>query len=208
MSLFDTLIQGFDRSLKTLTGSYEAARPNPAETHAEPDLSEVERTHSAGLMRVNHTGEVCAQALYEGQALTARNPTARQALTQAAEEERDHLEWCRTRVKELGGRTSALDPLFFGASFVMGTVTGLFGDKVSLGFVEATEDQVVLHLEKHLDELPSGDDRSRLIIEQMRDDEARHGNRARSMGGIEFPPAVKYGMSIVAKVMTETAYRV
>jgi ubiquinone biosynthesis monooxygenase Coq7 len=207
MSLFDTLIQGFDRGLKTLTGSYEAARPNPAEAHEEPDLSEVERTHAAGLMRVNHTGEVCAQALYEGQALTARSPIAKKALMQAAEEERDHLEWCRTRVAELGGRTSVLDPLFFGASFVMGAVTGLLGDKVSLGFVEATEDQVVRHLEKHLDDLPVGDDRSRLIVEQMRDDEARHGSEALSMGGIEFPAAVKQGMSLVAKVMTETTYR-
>ena len=207
-SLIDTLIQGIDRSLKTLTGSYSAKRPNPAATIEDSDMSETERHHATGLMRVNHTGEICAQALYEGQALMARDPSARATLMQAAEEERDHLDWCRNRVDELGGRTSVLDPLFYGASFMMGAVTGLLGDKVSLGFVEATEDQVVQHLEHHLDDLPDTDAKSRVIVEQMRDDEVRHGVRALSMGGVEFPRVVKDGMSVVAKVMTETTYRI
>lgn len=171
-------------------------------------MDEASRAHVIGLMRVNHAGEICAQALYEGQALMARTDEARQALIDAAQEERDHLAWCRERVEQLGGKTSRLDPIFYGASFAMGAATGLIGDKVSLGFVEATEDQVVDHLDRHLEDLPREDVRSRAILEQMREDEARHGDHALALGGEEFPPPVKAAMTVISRLMTETAYRV
>ena len=159
-------------------------------------------------MRVNHCGEICAQALYEGQALTAKTPEARAALESAAQEERDHLAWCRKRLDELDSRPSVLDPLFYGASYAMGAATGLLGDKISMGFVEATEDQVVQHLERHLHTLPEEDERSRAIIEQMREDEAEHGQAALEMGGAEFPEPVKAAMTVMSRLMTESTYRV
>ena len=186
----------------------QSERPNPAADTQDGELSEEQKAHIVGLMRVNHTGEICAQALYEGQALTAREADNRQSLIDAAAEERDHLAWCRERIDELDGRTSILDPLFYGASFAMGALTGLIGDRVSLGFVEATEDQVVRHLDGHLQELPEEDGRSRAIIEQMREDEARHGDHAIEMGGEEFPKPVKAAMTLISKVMTETTYKV
>ena len=204
----DNLVVGFDRALRTLTGQVQSERPNPAVDRQDGELSEAQKTHIVGLMRVNHTGEICAQALYEGQALTAREADNRQALIDAAAEERDHLAWCRERIDELDGRTSVLNPLFYGASFAMGALTGLVGDRVSLGFVEATEDQVVQHLDRHLQELPEEDGRSRAIIEQMREDEARHGDHALEMGGEEFPKPVKAAMTLISKVMTETTYKV
>lgn len=204
----DNLIVGFDRALRTLTGQVQAVRPNPAAGANDGELSEADKAHIVGLMRVNHTGEICAQALYEGQALTAREAESRQSLKDAAAEERDHLAWCRERISELDGRTSFLDPLFYGASFAMGALTGLVGDRVSLGFVEATEDQVVEHLDRHLEDLPEEDGRSRAIIEQMREDEARHGDHAIAMGGEEFPKPVKAAMTLVSKVMTETTYKI
>jgi ubiquinone biosynthesis monooxygenase Coq7 len=159
-------------------------------------------------MRVNHTGEVCAQALYEGQAMVARDDRTRQALLAAAREENDHLAWCGERLGELGSGPSLLNPIFYAASYAMGAATGLFGDRVSLGFVEATEDQVCRHLESHLEALPEEDSRSRRIVEQMRSDEARHGENALEAGGMTFPPPVKTLMTLVSRVMTETTYRI
>lgn len=204
----DNLILGLDRALRTLSGGYTPQRPNPAAGQAELALDEAERQHAAGLMRVNHAGEICAQALYEGQALTAKSEEARQTLLQAAEEERDHLGWCRDRLQELDARPSVLDPLFYGASFLMGAATGLISDKVSLGFVEATEDQVVAHLNRHMESLPEADQKSRAIVEQMREDEYRHGEEALARGGEEFPEGVKQVMTLLSKLMTETTYRV
>jgi len=203
----DTLVIGFDRALKTLTGGVRAARESPAEPLVDLELDEAERRHAAGLMRVNHTGEICAQALYEGQALVARQTLARQTLLDAAAEERDHLGWCRERLTQLQSQPSVLDPLFYSASFVVGIATGLAGDKVSLGFVEATEDQVVEHLDRHMDSLPNGDLKSRAIVAQMREDESRHGEAALARGGLPFPAPVKQCMTLVSKLMTATSYR-
>ena len=202
----DDLIGVFDRSLRTLAGVGTPA--NPAPDVPEGDLSEPERAHAAGLMRVNHTGEVCAQALYEGQALTARRAEVRDALEEAAAEEVDHLAWCRQRLDELDARPSVLDPLFYAASFLVGAAAGALGDRVSLGFVEATEDQVVRHLDRHLAELPADDARSRAIVEEMRADEARHGVNALRAGGRTFPDGVKQAMTAVSRIMTETTYRI
>ena len=208
MSLFDTLISQVDGALRTLNGVETSQRENPAGQAADAELGEDERSHAAGLMRVNHAGEVCAQALYEGQAAVARDAETREALLTAAREETDHLVWCAARLEELDSTPSRLNPLFYAASFAMGAVTGLLGDKVSLGFVEATEDQVCRHLEAHLEALPEDDARSRRIIEQMHQDEARHGAEAMAAGGVEFPAPVKALMTAVSRVMTETTYRV
>lgn len=202
----DDLIGVFDRGLRTLAGVGTPA--NPAPDVPEGDLTEPERAHAAGLMRVNHTGEVCAQALYEGQALTARRGEVRDALERAAAEEVGHLAWCRQRLDELDARPSVLDPLFYAASFLVGAAAGALGDRVSLGFVEATEDQVVRHLDRHLAELPADDARSRAIVEEMRADEARHGVNALRAGGRAFPDGVKQAMTAVSRIMTETTYRI
>ncbi len=202
----DDLIGVFDRGLRTLTGVGTPA--NAAPDAPEGELTEAERAHAAGLMRVNHTGEVCAQALYEGQALTARHDAVRDALKDAAAEEVDHLAWCRQRLEELEARPSVLDPLFYTASFLVGAAAGALGDRVSLGFVEATEDQVVRHLDGHLDDLPPDDARSRAIVEEMRADEARHGINALQAGGSAFPESVKQAMTLVSRIMTETTYRI
>ena len=203
----DQWISGFDRGLRTLTDVHQAARPNPAAEVAEADMTAQERAHVAGLMRVNHTGEVCAQALYEGQALTASDAKAKDSLMSAAAEEQDHLVWCRSRLRELDARPSILDPVFFGLSFAMGAAAGLLGDRVSLGFVEATEDQVVQHLDEHLQTLPEQDEKSRRVLEAMRADESRHGAQALADGGEEFPQPVKQFMRGLAKVMRTTTYR-
>lgn len=204
----DNLVLGVDRALRTLTGLHQPARETPAEGVEESDLQDGERAHAAGLMRVNHTGEICAQALYEGQALAARSDEAREALLQSAREERDHLAWCRERLTQLDAKPSLLDPLFYGASYLMGALTGLAGDKVSLGFVEATEDQVVEHLDRHMAALPEEDLKSRAIVAQMRTDEAEHGARALAMGGKPFPRPIKTLMTFASRVMTETTYRI
>ncbi len=206
--MLDDAIERFDRALKTLTGSRAAERENPAAAMEDAPLDEKERKHAAGLMRVNHTGEVCAQALYEGQALTARDDAVRERLLSAAGEEADHLAWCAERLDELDSRPSVLNPLFYAASYAMGAVTGMIGDKVSLGFVEATEDQVCEHLERHLDALPEQDAKSRAIVERMHEEEARHGSEALEMGGEVFPEPVKRAMTLLSRVMTETTYRV
>ena len=204
----DNLILGFDRALRSLTGQYQGQRPNPAGEKEETVLDDLQLQHTIGLMRVNHCGEICAQALYEGQAVTAKSTQTQKVLQGAADEERDHLAWCGQRLEELGGRPSLLNPLFYGVSFLVGAVTGLVGDKVSLGFVEATEDQVVDHLERHLDELPKEDERSRAILEQMRADEQAHGMRALDMGGEAFPQSIKRVMTVLSRVMTQTTYKI
>jgi ubiquinone biosynthesis monooxygenase Coq7 len=208
VSLADELIGQVDRALRTLTGQRRAARPNPAEPLPEHELDEAARRHAAGLMRVNHTGEICAQALYEGQALTAREPEVRQMLGAAADEEADHLAWCESRLAELDSRPSVLNPVFYALSYAMGAATGLLGDRVSLGFVEATEDQVCRHLQRHLQALPEDDERSREIVRQMHEDEARHGAAALDQGGTAFPQPVRQAMTLLSRIMTETTYRV
>ncbi len=208
-TLFDRLCLGADRALRTLVpGAASSERASPARSEACDALDEAERQHIAGLMRINHTGEVCAQALYQGQALTARDPAVRAAMEQSAREEIDHLAWCETRLRELGSHTSHLNPLFYGMSLAIGAGAGLISDRLSLGFVAATEDQVCQHLESHLAQIPEADRKSRAILEQMLDDEARHAHKALDAGGLAFPAAVKQAMSAVAKVMTETTYRV
>jgi ubiquinone biosynthesis monooxygenase Coq7 len=204
----DSLVAQVDKALRTLTGAGAPARENPAAQVAEGEMSPGEREHAAGLMRVNHTGEICAQALYEGQALTASDARTRTTLLAAASEESDHLAWCADRLTELGSSPSVLNPAFYALSYALGAVTGVLGDKVSLGFVEATEDQVCKHLEAHLQSLPPGDSRSRQIVSAMREDEARHGAEALRAGGREFPEPVKRAMTFASRLMTETTYRV
>ena len=206
MSAMDALIGAFDRGLRALAGVEKGERPLPAAEEGE--LSASEREHSAGLMRVNHVGEVCAQALYEGQAATARRAEVRDALRQAAADEADHLAWCRARLEELDGSTSVLAPVFYGASFALGAVAGALGDRLSLGFVAATEDQVVEHLDRCLATLPKEDHRSRAVLEAMRSDEARHGTHALKQGGVEFPRAVREAMTLASRAMTATTYRI
>ena len=201
----DALLGAADDALRTLSGSVSASRPTPASQRAVPGSQDARRL-SAGLMRVNHTGEVCAQALYSGQALLARRPEVRAALQRAASEERDHLAWCRDRLGQLGARASLLDPLWYAGSFGMGLASGLAGDRWSLGFLAETEDQVEQHLEGHLHRLPADDRSSRAILAQMRDDEGRHGAAGRALGGAELPASVKAAMRIASRVMTGTAY--
>ena len=207
MTYFDTFLTTIDRGLRSVTGVVKADRPNPAADN-DSALTDDERRHAAGLMRVNHCGEICAQALYEGQALTARHAETRESLAAAARQEEDHLAWCRERLTELDGRPSVLDPAFYVASLALGAVTGLLGDRVSLGFIEATEDQVKHHLDRHIEKLPEGDERSRAILSEMRADEVRHGEDAVRSGGVVFPEAIKGAMGLVSKVMTETTYRI
>jgi ubiquinone biosynthesis monooxygenase Coq7 len=208
MALIDDIVIGLDRALRTVAAEPVAERANPGASVDDAAMDGVERQHAAGLMRVNHTGEICAQGLYEGQALTAKDDATREALLSAAQEETDHLAWCQDRLTELDAKPSLLNPLFYAASYAMGAVTGLLGDKVSLGFVEATEGQVCKHLESHMDSLPEQDQRSRAIITQMHEDEERHGADAMEQGGAEFPRPVKNLMTLVSKVMTETTYRI
>ena len=208
MTVADRVIGQLDRALRTLAAAPRAVRESPAQDLPGGDLSADEQKHVAGLMRVNHTGEVCAQALYEGQALTASDSQTRSALLAAAQEEVDHLAWCGERLEELESRPSLLNGPFYVASFAMGALTGLLGDKISLGFVEATEDQVCEHLQEHLERLPEGDARSRAIIERMHDDEARHGAGALAGGGAEFPQPVKQAMRLLSRVMTASSYRI
>lgn len=205
----DRLLMQADAALRTLLPfSGQPSRPSPALLKTEAELSESEARHVAGLMRINHTGEVCAQALYQGQALTARLPQVRQAMEQAADEEIDHLAWCEQRIRQLGSHTSVLNPIFYGLSFGIGASAGLISDRISLGFVAATEDQVCKHLDDHLGQLPAGDEKSRSILEQMREDEAQHSTAAIEAGGLRFPAPVKFGMSLVSKVMTKATYRI
>ena len=203
---FDQLIITFDNGLRTLLASAHSARPHPDAGVAGSELGADERELAAALMRVNHSGEICAQALYQGQTLTARNPEARAALEQAAAEETDHLAWTAQRVAELGGRLSLLNPLWYAGSFALGAAAGLLGDKWSLGFLAETERQVEGHLTGHLDRLPPQDEKSRAVLEQMKDDEARHARAAIEHGAAELPAPVKLAMKFGSRVMTRTAF--
>jgi ubiquinone biosynthesis monooxygenase Coq7 len=211
LSGVDRLLSSVDRRLRDLTapsslGTRGASRASPAAGHKEPAMSAQEREHAGGLMRVNHTGEVCAQALYQGQALMARSEQTREKLLSAAQEEADHLAWCEARLNELETTPSKLNPLFYAASFALGAATALAGDKVSLGFVHATEERVASHLRSHLKALPGEDRKSQLILQQMLTDEERHGDEALSHGGQEFPRPIKDLMSLASKLMTRTTY--
>jgi len=206
--MLDRLIAGFDAALRAVTGVHEAARPSPGGNAAEADLSDEERAHAAALMRVNHVGEVCAQALYQGQALTARDDRARQALQQAASEEQDHLAWSHERIRELGGRPSLLNPIWYAGAFTMGAAAGALGDRWNLAFLAETERQVEAHLAGHLDRLPTDDHRTRLIVDAMRSDEARHRDTALRLGAAELPAPARRAMRLAAKIMTTVAYRV
>ena len=203
-SLIDQLLIAADEALRTLSGATSPARPSPGRSQPEGG----EGALSTGLMRVNHSGEVCAQALYSGQALFARDPRVRSALQAAAAEERDHLAWCRGRLRELGARPSVMDPLWYAGSFALGLVSGAAGDRWSMGFLAETEAQVERHLDGHLTRLPADDHRSRAIVLQMREDENRHGATGRALGAAQLPPAVKAAMGIASKAMTRTAYYV
>jgi len=207
MPMLDDLILSFDRALRTLSGVAASARPSPGSGMAEPDLTPEERRHAAGLMRVNHTGEVCAQALYQAQALAARDPETRRRLAHAAREEEEHLAWTQQRLAELDDRPSLLNPLWYAGSFAMGLAAGVSGDRLNLGFVAETEKQVEEHLSGHMDRLPPADLKSRAVVATMRDDEMRHGRTARDAGASELPLPVRWAMRGAARVMTLTAYR-
>lgn len=202
----DAVILHFDRALRTVFAPAVSRRPHPDDGLAEGALSEAERRHAAGLMRVNHSGEVCAQALYQGQALTARNPEVARALRRASDEETEHLAWCERRLTELGGHKSVLNPLWYTGAFFLGVLAGALGDRWNLGFLAETERQVEAHLDGHLQRLPKQDAKSRAIVEQMKADEIRHAKTAIAYGGAELPLPVRLAMKLSAKVMTQTAY--
>ncbi len=204
----DAVIAAFDTALRTLAGASHAGRPCPRSQEPAGELDADERRLSGALMRVNHVGEVCAQALYNAQALTARDPALRHQFDAAAREETDHLAWTQQRLDELGARPSLLNPLWYGGAFAIGLLAGRVGDATSLGFLVETERQVEQHLEGHLDRLPAGDKASRAIVEQMRQDEARHADDAQAAGAAELPLPVRWAMRAAAKLMTVTAHRV
>lgn len=208
MNTLDQFIISLDNALRTLAGAVHAARPNPAGAPNGENLSALERKQAGALMRVNHVGEVCAQALYQAQALTAGSPELRQQMQQAAREEADHLAWTQERLAELGGRVSWLNPIWYCGAFGIGLLAGRAGDALSLGFVVETERQVEDHLAGHLDRLPAGDSRSRAIVEVMKEDERRHAEAARAAGSSELPPPLRWLMRGAAKVMTATAQRI
>ena len=217
--MLDPLIIAADRALRTLSGAVTAARPTPRPAPAgasrgaapsfadeEAELSEAEKTLSGALMRVNHVGEVCAQALYQSQAMATSDAAMRQRLEAAARDETDHLAWTQQRLDELGARASLLNPLWYAGSFTLGWVAGRLGDRWSLGFLVETERQVERHLAEHMDRLPPADHRSRAIVQQMKIDEARHAQEAQEAGAAELPVAVRRGMRFLSKVMTRTAH--
>ena len=206
LSSLDRLIVGFDRCLRAVAGAPRAQRANPAADVPDAELSGSQKRHAASLMRVNHCGEVCAQALYQGQALTARNVEARAALEQAAAEETDHLAWTAQRIGELGGRASFLNPLWYAGSLAMGAAAGALGDRWNLGFLAETEVQVEQHLAGHLERLSATDQRTRVVIEAMQRDEAGHAQTARELGAAELPMPVKRAMRLASRVMTSVSY--
>lgn len=208
MSLFDPIIFQVDQALRTVFATAPTIRPMPGEQMPEADMTERERRHVAALMRINHVGEVCAQALYAGQAATAHDDRTRVAMQQAAWEETEHLNWTERRIAELGGHKSLLNPLWYAGAWTIGAIAGRLGDAISLGFVVETERQVEAHLLSHLDQLPADDDRSQAILEQMKTDEMRHANMAAGLGAQELPAIAKAAMKLAAKVMTTTAYRI
>jgi ubiquinone biosynthesis monooxygenase Coq7 len=208
MFSIDDLIIGFDRGLRTLAGMPRAARATPGASLAEPELNADERQEAAALMRVNHCGEICAQALYQGQALASENDQLKRSLEQAAREEEDHLAWTEQRIAELGGRTSLLNPLWYAGSLAIGFAAGKAGDAWNLGFLKETERQVEAHLQGHLDRLSPRDAKTRAVVEVMQRDEAGHARMAESLGARELPGFVKALMRASAKVMTSLSYRV
>ena len=208
LSALDRLIVEIDKGVRTVLGVHAGGRPTPGADLAEADLDDSARRHAAGLMRVNHCGEVCAQALYQGQALASGNAGLRRALDAAAREEEDHLAWTEARIRALGGRTSRLNPLWYAGSLAMGYAAGKAGDAWNLGFLKETERQVERHLEGHLERLDPADGRTRAIVAQMKVDETRHADMAARLGARELPLPVKHAMAAVAKVMTTLSYRI
>ena len=208
MNWQDKLIVEVDKGLRTLFAQAKSARPVPGAAQPEADLSPAERQRAAALTRVNHVGEICAQALYQGQAITSQNPALRASLEQAAHEESEHLAWTEQRIEELGGRKSLLNPLWYAGALGLGLIAGKCGDKWNLGFLAETERQVEAHLERHLEQLPANDQRSRDIAQQMKTDETRHADTALKLGGAPLPEPVKRLMQTAARVMTRTAYYV
>ncbi len=206
MNLTDHFIQQFDRALRTLFAPAQARRESPARADLETPALQHEKAAAARLMRINHTGEVCAQALYQGQALTARHSEIRATLGRAADEEQDHLAWCEDRIDELGGRKSLLNPLWYGGSFALGALSGLLGDRWNMAFLAETERQVEGHLAGHLDQLPASDAKSRAVLEQMRRDEAEHGMTAQAHGAAQMPGPLKVVMLLGSKVMKTATY--
>ena len=206
MISIDRFISEFDKGLRTVVGVHAAARPMPGRDLPETDLGDAERSHAAGLMRVNHCGEVCAQALYQGQALASDNEGLREALGQAAREEADHLAWCERRIGELGGRLSVLNPLWYAGALTLGYAAGKLGDAWNLGFLAETEHQVEQHLQGHLHRLSERDARTRAIVEKMKEDEAGHAETARRLGARELPTPARKAMRLAARVMTGTSY--
>lgn len=208
-SLPDRLLAAADRGLRTVFAAPAALRANPAgEKPDAAELNTAERREAAALMRVNHVGEVCAQALYDAQAFATKDPALRALFERAASEETDHLAWTESRIRELGGRTSLLNPLWYGGAFAIGLLAARAGDRVSLGFMAETERQVERHLEGHLDRLPAGDDRSRAVVQQMKDDEVHHAEIAVDHGGVTLPSPVRWAMRMAARVMTKTAHHI
>ena len=207
-AMFDRLITEFDKALRTVFAPAPTLRPPPGEGLPDAELTDSERKHVAALMRVNHCGEVCAQALYQGQALTSRDPAVKSALEKAAWEETEHLNWTERRIAELGGRTSLLNPLWYAGSLALGVIAGRFGDRWNLGFLAETERQVEGHLEDHLTRLPKQDQRSWKILEQMKVDEIRHADMAVRHGAAELPGPVKRAMKLSSRLMTTASYYV
>ncbi len=207
LSPFDRLLADAQNALETIAGAPQAARPNPGADQADVVLDDTERRHAAGLMRINHVGEVCAQALYVGQAAVARDPQTRTQLQAAAQEETDHLAWCADRLRELGSRPSLLNPVWYAGSYAIGLLAGLRGDGWNLGFVVETERQVEAHLDEHLETLPPADARSRAILRVMKADEARHAEHAEAAGARILPQPVPTLMAAASKVMKAVAYR-
>ena len=206
--MIDTLIVGFDRALRTLSGTVAAARATPGAGTPEPKLEPHEQRDAAGLMRVNHTGEVCAQALYSAQAIVARDPEVRERYADAARDEEDHLAWTQARLDELGARPSLLNPLWYAGSVAIGIIAGIAGDRANLGFVVETERQVEEHLTAHIERLPPNDTKSRAIVTQMRDDESRHGAMALEAGALPLPFPIRHAMRAAADLMRAVAYRI
>jgi ubiquinone biosynthesis monooxygenase Coq7 len=202
----NTLITDFDKALRVVAGVASASRPNPATAAADATLDADQRRRSAGLMRVNHVGEICAQALYDAQGRFARSEQLRRQFEQAGREEEDHLAWTAERLRELGSRPSLLNPFWYAGAYLLGAAAAYLGDAKSLGFVVETERQVEAHLASHLESLPAQDVRSRAIVAQMKEDEVAHGAAAEAMGAAEMPAAVRTAMRAAAKVMTSTAY--
>jgi len=206
MNLIDRFITEFDQGLRTVLAEAQTLRPFPDCDKSESQLSTSEKRRAAALMRINHSGEVCAQALYNGQALTARNPATEAALREASQEETEHLAWCEKRIRELGSHKSFLNPVFYAGSFALGAFAGTLGDKWNLGFLAETENQVGKHIEGHLKRLPEQDEKSRAILEQMKIDEAKHATTAITHGGAPLPFPVKIAMKFSSKIMTKTTY--